>query len=157
MVGPLDLDQVEALVEIVSDSNLSEVSVRGDGWRVRVKRAVLTAPASTASTPPSTGNDHQPLTATPLEPAETVAASPRLATAVTSTQVGTFRAHTPPRQVGDVVSEGDILGLIESMKVPSPVAAPASGILLAVPDDGVAVEYGQLLFSLAPEEAGGST
>jgi biotin carboxyl carrier protein len=74
---------------------------------------------------------------------------------VPSTGVGLFRWNVPgkPRQAneGAAVSAGDLLGLLEAGGEPLSIQAPAAGRLVKILiDDGKPVEYGQLLFLIAP-------
>lgn len=74
---------------------------------------------------------------------------------VASAEVGVFRAaplgKSPKAQAGDEVSEGTLLGLIDTGTAKKEVKSPASGKLLAgVAEDGKAVEYGQPLFFIQP-------
>jgi biotin carboxyl carrier protein len=57
--------------------------------------------------------------------------------------------------VGDRLARGTLLATIESMKVPNEVRSPVDGEVTAVlVEDGAPVEYGQMLFTIAPEEDG---
>lgn len=74
---------------------------------------------------------------------------------VSSAEVGVFRAaplgKSPKAQAGDEVSEGTLLGLIDTGAAKLEVKAPSAGKLLAgVAEDGKAVEYGQPLFFIQP-------
>jgi acetyl-CoA carboxylase biotin carboxyl carrier protein len=71
---------------------------------------------------------------------------------VTSPVVGVFSWGDHPIQEGDVVTEGQIVGVVESMRLINPVRAQASGTVLRVlVHNGDPVEYGQNLLVLRPD------
>lgn len=77
---------------------------------------------------------------------------------ITAPLVGTFYRSPGPGEppfveVGDVVSEGQQVGIVEAMKLMNPVEAPRSGTVVEVlADDGDMVEFSQPLFALASDE-----
>ena len=89
----------------------------------------------------------------PSDPAAPVKAAPA-GDPVSSPMVGVIYRRAEPGapefcKVGDQVSEGDTLFLIEAMKTFNPVRAPRSGKVVSIlVDDGSAVEFGELLLTL---------
>jgi biotin carboxyl carrier protein len=137
----MNLDRIEALLQLVHEADVAEVVVEGEGWRVGARKgspepaaAPLPAPATPLSAPPSPE-----------------AAEPHV---VLAGQVGWFRAARPAVAVGDHVEAGQALGGIESMGILNPVSASEAGEIAAVGvADGQGVHYAQELFRLLPNGA----
>jgi len=154
----MDLRKLKTLIDLVAESNISELEItEGDG-QVRIVKAPPPAPAPI--------NYHAmpaPMMA-PMAPAPGMAATPPAAVAapttpaipeghpVLSPMVGTFyRAPQPGAdpfvQVGDTVAEGDTLCIIEAMKLLNEIEADKSGRVKAIlVENGQPVEFGQPLF-----------
>jgi acetyl-CoA carboxylase biotin carboxyl carrier protein len=138
---------VERVVELAARHGLAELEVQRGNTRVRVVREH--APGATVAAPRAGA----PVADTP-EPAVTEAAD-RLVT-VEAPMVGTFyRASRPDAapyvSEGDQVKEGQVLCIIEAMKLMNEIEAKASGrITRILVDNGQPVEYGQPLFLLDP-------
>jgi acetyl-CoA carboxylase biotin carboxyl carrier protein len=141
-----DVDQqlIRDLAGILNDTNLTEIEIESDDFRVRVSRQVAAAAQSFA------------LPAQHAAPVAAALPSPKAAdasskNAVPSPMVGTcYRSPAPGAdafiQVGQSVREGQTLLIIEAMKtmnqIPSPRAGTVSAILV---EDGQPVEYGEPL------------
>jgi biotin carboxyl carrier protein len=127
-----------ALIARLDVSELGELEVRHDGWRVRLRRS---APAAAPALSPS--GQTRPGSADPASSSSPVQdANRRVAT---SPAVG-YYAPNDRAVVGHEVASGDVLGWIDVLGVRQEVVAPAGGVvgrLLAEP--GQAVEYGQEL------------
>jgi acetyl-CoA carboxylase biotin carboxyl carrier protein len=144
----MDLDAVEKLVDLVVSARVREVSVRDGALRVTVRKSAR--PPGTAAAPPHPASEAERVAP---EPAETPA-EPEAGPFITSPMVGIYHPATPAVQVGWSVKVGQVVGVIESMKLLSDVRADRAGIVKAVlVEQGMAVEYGQPLFELiGPEE-----
>ena len=140
----VDTALVRELAAVLDESNLTEVEVQDGERRIRVARTV-TVTASVASAPAPSG-----VFAGPAASGETPASTPG-ADPVKSPMVGTvFLAAEPGAKpfasVGDTVSEGQTLVIIEAMKVMNPIAAPRSGKVTRVcVENGQPVEFDQPL------------
>ena len=139
---PIDTRLVRRLADILNDSGLTEIEVERGDLRIKVVRgggASLAAPAVYAAPPPAS------IQASPTAPA---ANSPAEGDVVKSPMVGTVYLQPEPGaatfvRVGDTVSEGQTLLIIEAMKTMNPIPAPRSGrILEMLVADGEAVEFG---------------
>jgi acetyl-CoA carboxylase biotin carboxyl carrier protein len=136
------------LATLLAELGLSEVEVESGDARVRVQRA-----AAVVAPPPAA-----PALATPPEERPLVAdvVSPALVT-VEAPMVGTFyRASSPTAdpyvQEGDVVKEGQVLCIIEAMKLMNEIESKVSGrVARILVENGHAVEYGQPLFLVDPQ------
>ena len=150
----MDLRKLKTLIDLVSESNVSELEITEAEGKVRTVK--------------SGGNVVQqfvaaPMQAAPVQAAAPVAAAPAAAEApaapaavaghqVKSPMVGTFyRASSPGAkafvEVGAQVKEGETLCIIEAMKILNEIEADKSGTVTRIlVDNGQAVEYGQPLF-----------
>ena len=143
-----DTDLVRELAGVLNDTGLSEIEVERGDLRIRVAKAITTAPAAMiAATPTPTviaghGAPSAPTATTPQLPAGEQVKSPMVGTVYLQAQPGAPIFA----KVGDNVSEGQTLLLIEAMKTMNPVTAPRAGTLAAIlVADGQPVEYGEPL------------
>ena len=149
-----NIDYLKELAELVKAQELSELRLEDGDSRIILRRekevvSISASPVATAL----------PLSAPPAaEPAAAAAAPPAAAEegqVVTSPMVGTVYLSPEPGKpsfvkVGDKVSEGQTLLIIEAMKVMNPLAAPASGTIKAIHvEDSSPVEFGQPLLVIA--------
>lgn len=150
----MDLRKLKTLIDLVSDSNVSELEITEAEGKVRIVKGggavvqgyapapVYAAPAAPMAAAPAPA---------PAAAAPVVAALPEGHT-VKSPMVGTFyRASSPGAKafvdVGSVVKEGDTLCIVEAMKILNEIEADKSGTISRIlVDNGQAVEYGQALF-----------
>lgn len=147
----MDLRKLKTLIDLVSESNVSELEITEAEGKVRIVK--------------SGGNVVQQFVAAPMQAAAPVqaahaaapvaeAAAPAAVTGhqVKSPMVGSFyRAASPGAkafvEVGDQVKEGDTICIIEAMKILNEIEADKSGTVTRIlADNGQAVEYGQPLF-----------
>jgi acetyl-CoA carboxylase biotin carboxyl carrier protein len=150
-----DVRLVRDLAGVLNDTGLSEIEVERGDLRIRVARALVTAAVPAAI--PATVIAPAP---TPPPPGAAAAPAARAnGEAVKSPMVGTVYLQPQPGappfvRVGDRVSQGQTLLLVEAMKTMNPIAAPRDGVLLELlVADGQPVEYGEPLAVLGP--AGG--
>jgi len=144
----VDIDLVRQLAAVLDDTQLTEIEVEDGERRVRVARTVTAAPMQVAA--PAYAPAPVAAAATPAAEAAP-AAAPSAANAVKSPMVGTaYLAANPEAKnfvaVGQKVSAGDTLLIIEAMKVMNPIHAPAAGTVKAVlVENGQPVEFDQPL------------
>ena len=144
----IDARLVRRLAGILNDTGLSEIEVEHDGLRIRVART-LTAAASVAVAAPLPA----PVVAAPVAEAPAAVAAPAVAAgdAVKSPMVGTVYLQPQPDapsfiKVGDTVSEGQTLMIVEAMKTMNPIPAPRAGKVLEIlAVNGQPVEFGEPL------------
>jgi acetyl-CoA carboxylase biotin carboxyl carrier protein len=150
----MDLRKLKTLIDLVSESNVSELEITEAEGKVRIVKGPVGAPVAVAA----------PVVAAPVAAAsaEAPAAAPVAAAGaesaavsghiVKSPMVGTFYTASSPEakpfvQVGSVVNEGDTICIIEAMKILNEIEADKSGTVTRIMvDNGQAVEYGQSLF-----------
>jgi oxaloacetate decarboxylase (Na+ extruding) subunit alpha len=139
-------------VKIVQESGVGEIEIEDEGMRVSVRRADEPAPAL----PVPVGASAEPMDA--LATATSVAedAPADGVTRVESPMVGVFyRAPNPGApafvDVGDTVVPGQVLCVLEAMKLFNELKAEAEGVIKAIhAENAQPVEYGELLFELEP-------
>ena len=145
----MDLRKLKTLIDLVSDSNVTELEITEAEGKVRiVKGNGLTAPVVMQQAVPA------PLPVTPVFVAPEAPAAPAapVGHAVKSPMVGTFYRSSSPGaapfiQIGSVVKEGDTLCIIEAMKLLNEIEADKSGVIKEIlVQNGEPVEYGQPLF-----------
>lgn len=150
----MDLRKLKTLIDLVSESNVSELEITEAEGKVRIVKSapvVAAAPVVTVAAPVL------PAGPAAVAVAEPAAAAPAAAPAVTghivkSPMVGTFyRASSPGAasfvEVGSQVKEGDALCIVEAMKILNEIEADKSGTITQVlVENGQPVEYGQPLF-----------
>jgi acetyl-CoA carboxylase biotin carboxyl carrier protein len=152
----MDLRKLKTLIDLVSESNVSELEITEAEGRVRIVKgsggpvvvqapvAVLPQPAVSAPAAAAVSEPSQP-----AAPAEAAAAT--AGHAVKSPMVGTFyRAASPGAkpfvELGSVVKEGQTICIIEAMKILNEIEADKSGTVTQILcENGQAVEYGQPL------------
>ena len=140
----IDARLVRRLAGILNDTGLSEIEVERDGLRIRVARTLTTAATVAVAAPTAV---------VAVAPAALDLAAPAIADgdAVKSPMVGTVylqpQPDSPPFfKVGDTVSEGQTLMIIEAMKTMNPIPAPRAGrILEFLVANGQPVEFGEPL------------
>ena len=151
----MDLRKLKTLIDLVSESNVSELEITEAEGKVRIVKGPVGAPVAVAApvmvaAPVAAPAGLAPAApeATPA-PAEAAAASGHV---VKSPMVGTFYTSSSPEakpyvQVGSVVKEGETICIIEAMKILNEIEADKSGTITKIlAENGQAVEYGHPLF-----------
>jgi acetyl-CoA carboxylase biotin carboxyl carrier protein len=151
-----DVAFIHALANILRDSELNEIEIERkyaahNELKVRLSRATAAAPVHVAAPATLPAPEVAAAVAPTLDTAKTAPAEPDLANAVTSPMVGTAYLSSEPGseafvKVGDIVSEGQTVLIIEAMKtmnqIPSPRAGTVRQILVA---NAEPVEFGHPL------------
>ncbi len=148
----MDIRKIKKLIELLDESGVAEIEIKEGEESVRISRQMTAAaPAQTFISAPPVAAPAAPAAAT--APAEDATAEAEIAGhKITSPMVGTFyRAAspgaTPFTDVGQTVSEGDTLCIIEAMKILNQIEADKSGTVKAIlVENGQPVEFGQPLF-----------
>jgi acetyl-CoA carboxylase biotin carboxyl carrier protein len=147
----MDLRKLKTLIDLVSESNVSELEITEAEGKVRIVKGggVMMVPqygqamAPAAPAPAATVAAVDPIESAPAAESGHVTKSP---------MVGTFYRSASPGsksfvEIGDAVKEGDTLCIIEAMKILNEIEADKSGnIKRVLAENGQAVEYGQPLF-----------
>ena len=155
----MDIRKVKKLIELLEESNIGEIEIKEGEESVRISRQgnqpaapvayAAPAPAAPAPVAPAAA----PAEAAPEAPAP--AAAPVADNAVLSPMVGTFyRAPSPDAasfvEVGQTVRVGDVLCIVEAMKMMNQIEADRAGTVTAIHvENGEAVEFDQPLISIS--------
>ena len=150
----MDLRKLKTLIDLVSESNISELEITEAEGKVRIVKGVpgaaqATMAAPVIAPPPVVAMQPQaaPAPTTPV-PAE----AEQRGHIVKSPMVGTFYRSSSPGakayvDIGSQVREGETICIIEAMKILNEIEADKSGTVTKIlSENGQAVEYGQPLF-----------
>ena len=151
----MDLRKLKTLIDLVSESNVSELEITEAEGKVRIVKGSPAnyQPAAPQSLPPAQPSAAAAVPAVAAPAAAPVAAAPAGHT-VKSPMVGTFyRAASPGAkafvEIGSQVKEGETVCIIEAMKILNEIEADKSGTVTQILcENGQAVEYGQPLFTI---------
>ena len=145
----MDIRKIKKLIEMLEESNLSEIEIREGEETIRLSRILTAAPVPQTIV-------HAPIPAAPAPApvAERPAEAPPVPSGhiVTSPMVGSFYRSPSPSaaafvEVGNQVKVGDTLCIIEAMKMLNPIEADKAGTIKAIlKENGQPVEYGEPLF-----------
>jgi len=148
----MDIRKVKKLIELLEEANIDEIEIKEGEESVRISRngaqamsmAARVAPAYAAPAPPP-----PPPPATPSQPVATSAGH-----ALHSPMVGTFYRSPSPTsaafvEVGQAVKVGDVVCIVEAMKMMNQIEADKAGTITAIlVENGEPVEFDQPLFSI---------
>ncbi|MBX7181899.1 MAG: acetyl-CoA carboxylase biotin carboxyl carrier protein [Bacteroidia bacterium] len=163
----MQLKEIQELIKFVSRSGVSEVEIENNGFKIVIKtptvasvavpQVVTVAPAPVIAAPIAA-----PVSAPAVVEPTPAAASPAKAEdtskyiAVKSPMIGTFYRSSSPEKpplvsVGDEIKKGDVLCIIEAMKLFNEIESEFSGkIVKVLVDDASPVEYDQALYLIDP-------
>lgn len=150
----MELEDLRSIIEMLKESDITDLQVESEGYKVRLKREkILTS-------------FDLPRTASESPPAEASASSQQTKMAelhdtqglvtVTAPLVGTFyRAGSPDADpfvdVGDRVSKGQVICIVEAMKLMNEIESEVSGVIVkCLVENSQPVEYGEPLFLVEP-------
>jgi acetyl-CoA carboxylase biotin carboxyl carrier protein len=159
----MDLRKLKTLIDLVSDSNVTELEITEAEGKVRIVKGgaagapVLSSVMVPAASPVMVAPVAPPTAAEVAEAAAATAATVAAEAAaaghqVKSPMVGTFYRSSSPGaepfvKVGDTVKEGDTLCIIEAMKILNEIESDKAGTVAQILcENGQAVEYGQALY-----------
>ena len=151
----MDLRKLKTLIDLVSESNVSELEITEAEGKVRIVKSggavvqqYVPAPMQAAAPAPATAAP----AAAPVAELPAPAAAAPAGHIVKSPMVGTFYRSSSPGakafvEVGSQVKEGETICIIEAMKILNEIEADKSGTITRIlGENGQAVEYGQPLF-----------
>jgi acetyl-CoA carboxylase biotin carboxyl carrier protein len=150
----MDLRKLKTLIDLVSESNISELEITEADGKVRIVKAdpTIAQPHGYAPTSMAAAAVAQASASPANQPAETAAPPVDAGHSVKSPMVGTFYRSANPgskpfAEVGDAIKEGDPICIIEAMKIMNEIEADKSGTVKRILcENGQAVEFGQVLF-----------
>ena len=171
----MTIEEIKELVQVVNETGIAELEVQRGENRVRIRRNIVQAPPSeivltqaSAPLPPVSAAGvvlpaagvvlppaAVPSSQTNAQPAE-IPSAKEDSVLVKSPIVGTYYDSPSPGapafvKVGDTVHPGQVLCIIESMKLMNEIEAEVSGVVVSkLVENGRPVEYGEALFALTP-------
>jgi acetyl-CoA carboxylase biotin carboxyl carrier protein len=154
----MDIKEIQNLIKFVAKSGASEVKLETDDVKITIRTGPLGAAYSEPTyvqQMPSMAQAAAPMAASPAEAAPAVASEDHLIT-IKSPIIGTFyRRPSPDKlnfvEVGTKINKGDVLCVIEAMKLFNDIEAEISGkIVKVLVDDSSPVEFDQPLFVVDP-------
>lgn len=158
----MDIRKIKKLIELLEESNIEELEIKEGEESVRISRGtknqMMTAPMPTFVQPqaaPQAAPAPAPTEAAAPTPAPAEAAPVSSGHEVKSPMVGTFYRSPSPGappfvEVGQNVKAGDVICIVEAMKMMNQIEADKSGVVEAIAaDDGEPVEFDQPLIVIA--------
>jgi acetyl-CoA carboxylase biotin carboxyl carrier protein len=158
----MDLDEIRLVLEMMREHDLAEFELERDGVKLRLRKN--SAHQWNGTVPPLPQMTFVPTPAAPVASGEGAPPTPVLTAAnedidlaiVKSPIVGTFYRQSEPgakpfAEVGQVVKKGQVLCIIEAMKLMNEINAECDGEIIKVyVENGQAVHYGERLFAIKP-------
>ncbi len=146
----MDIRKVKKLIELLEESGIAELEIHEGEESVRISRYSQNAPAQIVAAAPAAAPAPATAPALTEEPAE----EEFTGDIIKSPMVGTFyRSPSPGTKafvdVGDRVSIGDTLCIVEAMKILNQIESDVGGVVKKIfVENGQAVEYGQPMFAI---------
>ena len=148
----MDIRKVKKLIEMLENSNLEEIEIQEGEESVRLVKSTnktqAIAPQSIVLPQDTVAQEVVDLSVTEKETKEDTHS-------INSPMVGTFYASASPGakpfiSVGDIIAEGDVVCIVEAMKMMNEIKSDFSGTVLSVNvENSEPVEYGQSLFEIS--------
>ncbi|MBK7931360.1 MAG: acetyl-CoA carboxylase biotin carboxyl carrier protein [Bryobacterales bacterium] len=154
----MKIEDIKQLIDLANETGLAELEVERNGERVRIRRAVAgtvqeyVVPAAPAA---AMAQQSAPAAAPAPSPTASTGEDPAL-TYVKAPIVGTFYEAPSPDvppfvKIGDQVQVGQVLCIIESMKLMNEIESEVSGVIVSrFVSNSQPTEYGQTLFAIRP-------
>ena len=149
----MNIKKIQELVQLMSDNDLTEIEIDQEGMKIRLIKKPYGAveqqmiPVAVPQSVPAVSA---------AGATEAAAAKPVGTSEILSPMVGTFyRAASPEEgpyvQVGDVIHKGDVLCIIEAMKLMNEVKSECNGRIVSIPaENAEPVGFGQPIFIIEP-------
>ena len=148
----MDLRKLKTLIDLVSESNISELEIAEADGKVRIVKAAGAAPAPVPAAQTVVHSIAAPAAPVPAEAKPVAEEEAEQGHIVKSPMVGTFYRSASPGapafvDVGSVVKAGEAVCIIEAMKIMNEIEADSAGTIRKILcENGQAVEFGQPLF-----------
>ena len=145
----MDIRKVKKLIEMLENSNLEEIEIQEGEESVRLVKS-----NGNINNISSSQSVAVPQMSTSVTPEEEVNQESEEGNFITSPMVGTFYASASPGSkpfinVGDLVAEGDVVCIVEAMKMMNEIKSEFSGKVVSIKvENSEPVEYGQALFEI---------
>lgn len=144
-----ETDYIEKLAKVLAETGLTEISLEDGEQAITLRKDVIVAPATqvVASAPVA----QAPVAQAPAQNNDAQAQPAKKGTPITSPMVGTFYKSPSPDSapfvsVGDSIKSGDVVCIVEAMKMMNEIKSEVSGKVVELcVEDGQPVEFGQVL------------
>ena len=142
----LETDYIEKLAKLLVNNGLSEISLEDGDQAITLRKDVMVASSPVVSVAAPTAAASTPAASAPAD-----TQNARKGKAITSPMVGTFYKSPSPDadpfvSVGSTVKQGDVVCIVEAMKMMNEIEAEVSGKIIEIcVEDGQPVEFGQVL------------
>ena len=152
----VDIDDIKVLMDLIKETEVSELEIEKGGVRVRIKKSATPTVSGLRKIQDSVSATLSAQSAMQSPAHQASEAGEDKYYTVSSPIVGTFyRAPSPDKEpyvnVGDVVKKGQILCIVEAMKLMNEIESDVSGKVVKIcVENGKPVEYGQTLFLVEP-------
>ncbi len=151
----MDIRKVKKLIELLEESNIDELEIKEGEESVRISRHASSAALLAAAAPAAAPLASMQVAAPAQEAATAASAEPELAGhVIRSPMVGTFYRSPSPGaaafvEVGQQVNAGDVICIVEAMKMMNQIEADKAGVIKAiVAQDAEPVEFDQPLITI---------
>jgi acetyl-CoA carboxylase biotin carboxyl carrier protein len=165
----MDFDEINKILDIVREHELSEFELEREGFKIRIKKGSLDHSGHSAapSAPTAHHPSHAPVTGSmaPMSVPDVIPSAASVAAAAAAAEemdlaivkspiVGTFFRSSEPGaasfvEVGDVVKKGQVLCIIEAMKLMNEIDSELDGEIVKIYiENGQPVQYGERLFAI---------
>jgi acetyl-CoA carboxylase biotin carboxyl carrier protein len=147
----MELEDLKEIIELLKETDITELQVEKDGTKVKIKREKFIQSFDMPAHRPSMAQGQETI----IREAISEEPEQRLIT-VTSPIVGTFYRSPSPEapvfvEIGQKVKKGQVLCIIEAMKLMNEIECEVDGIVVkSLVDNGQPVEYGEPLFLVEP-------
>ena len=147
----MDIKEIRQIIELMNEHELSYFHLEEEGVNLRLKKGANVVNMAQAALPAAGQFVAPPAPANPALPPEPAVVAPT-GTEITAPMVGTFYSASSPEadpfvSVGDTISVGQTICIIEAMKVMNEIKAEVAGTVLAISSsDGEPVQFGDVLF-----------
>ena len=151
----MDIRKVKKLIEMLENSNLEEIEIQEGEESVRLVKGNSRVSSSSYAPPAAMPQDTPPASSFDESSPETIKEENKDGNFINSPMVGTFYASASPGSkpfvsVGDTVNEGDVVCIVEAMKMMNEIKSEFSGKIISIKvENSEPVEYGQALFEIA--------
>ena len=150
----MDIRKIKKLIELIEDSDVEQLEIKEGEESIKITRRNPNAPAVVASPAPVIAAP-APVAAAPATPTSAPEETRTALPSINSPMVGTFYRSPSPEappfvQVGQQVKTGDVLCIVEAMKMMNQIEADRDGTISEVlVENGAPVEFDQPLFSIS--------
>lgn len=151
----MDLKQIKNLVKLVEDAEISHLCVEQDGLKIEVKKETQAVQVQVPAPAPAVIPTPADVSVSPIQ--DQAPAAERQFTEIKAEMVGTFYASPNPEsdpfvRVGSRIKSGDIIYIIEAMKLFNEVESEWNGTIQEIcVKNGESVEFGQTLFKISQD------